>query len=105
MSPWGLQVLEHIDGFFEMLQHHPRDGLNAISVLTPDTYRDEAILMLQGSDNGTQFVDLLIMDPMSLTFQSIGAEPCSRDVIDVGDLPLHFNSSGDHLNIGVYFFL
>ena len=73
-----------------------------MSVLSPDTYRDEAMLLVQGSSNGTQFVTLLLMDPLSLTFQSIDVERCSRDVIDIEDLPLYLSSSGNRLR---YFFL
>lgn len=76
--------------------------MKAISVLSPDTYRDEAMLLVQGSSNGTQFVTLLLMDPLSLTFQSIDVERCSRDVIDIEDLPLYLSSSGNRLR---YFFL
>ena len=91
VSPWGLRILQHIDGTFQTVQHHRRDGLSAISVVTPDTYRDEAMLLLQGSS----FVDLLLMDPVSLKFQSIVPQLCQQDDIDVNDLPLHFNNSGD----------
>ena len=93
----GLHILEYVNGLFETLQYNGDQRVDAISVLSPDTYRDEAMLLLQGNDSdGTPFMDLLLMDPATLTFMPISAEDCQEEVVDLENLPQQFNDSGNY---------
>ena len=86
---------------YEHFQSYERLGLTSVLPLIPDTYRDEAVLIIQGLDPTSQraFLDLLVLDGLQLQFKSAVGSRCSADdVIDWKQWPKFYDVQTEGLD-------
>lgn len=76
----SLIILRHADGFYQIHQKEDRQGLESVISVVPRTYRDEAILILQGYDPETMkhFIDVFMLDGVEMVFRSVLGRSCSH---------------------------
>ena len=86
-----MKIFQYVDGFYEELQILNRQGITTIKPLSPPTYRDDTFLLVHGFKD-EEFVDLLLLDALSLTFLPVNPS-CSGEN-DWGKLPHKLGLSG-----------
>jgi hypothetical protein len=66
-----LKIFQHVDSFYEFQNDVGLRGLTSVLPITTETYRDEAILLVQGIEpnSNEKFVNLLAIDAVSLHYK------------------------------------
>jgi hypothetical protein len=66
-----LKIFQHVDSFYEFQNDVGLRGLTSVLPVTTETYRDEAILLVQGIEpnSNEKFVNLLAIDAESLHYK------------------------------------